>query len=471
MDLKTLTISGARDALARKEYSALELADAHLEEIKRRDGEIHAYLEAWEESARAEAKRADVELAEGHGGPLCGIPLAIKDNILMEGRVASAASKMLESYRATYTATVIEKLISQHAVFLGRTNMDEFAMGSSTEHSAFGPTRNPVDTARVPGGSSGGSAAAVAAYMALGALGSDTGGSIRQPASLTGIVGLKPTYGAVSRFGLIAMGSSLDQIGPLARTVEDARLLFHAIRGHDPRDSTSLSDAPDSSTPSALRVGVPRAFLTSGIEPDVLASFEERLRRLKSVGHTIIDIELPATAASLAAYYVLMPAEASTNLARFDGVRYGFSAEADSIRDMYEKSRGSGFGAEVRRRILIGTFVLSAGYADAYYRKARAVRAAIRRDFERAFETVDAIATPTTPGPAFTLGSKADPLSMYAEDIFAVPANLAGTPALSVPSGTVVRDGTALPVGFQLIGPHRGEETLFSLGAALERAA
>lgn len=464
MDLSTLTIAEARRALDAKEYSALDLTNAYLEAIRARDGEIHAYLEVWEESARAEAKDADGRIAKGDIMPLTGIPLAIKDNILIKGRHASSASKILENYIASYDASVIERLRAEGAVFLGRTNMDEFAMGSSTENSAFGVTRNPVDTSRVPGGSSGGSAAAVAGNLALAALGSDTGGSIRQPASLTGIVGMKPTYGAVSRFGLMAMGSSLDQIGPLTKTVEDAQILFDAIRGHDSRDSTSLPETPRTGDVPKV-IGVPRDFLASGVDPDVLATFENTLSKLKAQGYELRDIALPSAPYGLAVYYIVMPAEASTNLARYDGIRYGLSVPADEIRAVYEKTRAQGFGPEVRRRILIGSFVLSSGYADAYYRRAQKVRAMIRNEMTDIFKSgVDAIVTPTTPSPAFVFGSKADPVAMYAEDVFAVPVNLAGVPAVSLPMGTVARDGVDLPVGFQIIAAHGREDALFAIG-------
>lgn len=470
VDLSKLTIAEARRALDAKEYSALDLTNAYLDAIKEKDGEIHAYLEVWADSAREEAKRADALIAEGKQKPMTGIPIAVKDNILVKGRIASSASKILENYRATYDATVIAKLKDEGAVFLGRTNMDEFAMGSSTENSAFGVTKNPIDTSRVPGGSSGGSAAAVAAGMALAALGSDTGGSIRQPASHCGLVGLKTTYGSVSRFGLMPMGSSLDQIGPLVKTIDDARIFFESFRGHDANDSTSLRDYALSG--GGKRIGVPRAFLQSGVNPDVLALFESTLEKLKTEGYEIVDVEMPNIPFSLPVYYIVCPAEVSTNLARYDGIRYGLSLPADTIGEVYTKTRGAGFGPEVRRRILIGTFVLSSGYADAYYRKARAVRDLIRADFAKAFETCDAVALPTSPGPAFKIGEKAnDPLAMYAEDIFSVTANLAGVPAISVPAGTVPRDGVQLPVGFQLIAPHRGEGALFSIGADVEKLA
>ena len=471
MDLSTLTITAARKALDAKEYSALELTDAYLEQIAKKDKEIHAYLEVWEKSAREEAKAADKIIAKGESKPLTGIPLAIKDNILVEGRTASSASKILENYVASYDATVVKKLKEQGAVFLGRTNMDEFALGGSTENSAFGPTKNPHDTSRVPGGTSGGSTAAVAAHMALAALGSDTGGSIRQPSAFCGVVGLKPTYGAVSRFGLMAAASSLDQIGAIANTIEDAKLVFEAIRGHDDNDSTSLPDSSIYGTKKRQKViGVPRAFLKEGMEPNMLAQFERTVEALKKDGYSIVDVELPSLQYALAVYYIVNPAEVSTNLARYDGIRYGLSVPAEDISAVYSKTRGAGFGPETRRRILVGTFVLSAGYADAYYRKARAVRELIREDFRRVFESVDAIALPTSPIAPWKFGEKADPLAMYAADIFTVPVNLAGVPAISVPSGTVVRDGKELPVGFQLIASHGGEETLFAVGEEVEKA-
>ncbi len=358
MDLSKLTIVEARRALDAKEYSALDLTEAYLVAIEKRNPELNAYLEVWADSAREEAKAADERIAKGESLPLTGIPIAVKDNILIEGRIASSASKILQNYRASYDATVIEKLKAQNAVFLGRTNMDEFAMGSSTENSAYGPTKNPVDTSRIPGGSSGGSAAAVAADLAVAALGSDTGGSIRQPAAHTGLVGLKPTYGTVSRFGLMAMGSSLDQIGPLTKTVEDSKIFFEALRGYDPKDSTSLQEvAVQTKKPKIL--GVPRAFVGKGVDADMLATFEQTLASLKKQGYEIRDIDMPNLPYSLAVYYIIMPAEASTNLAKFDGVRYGLSVPAPTIGEAYAKTRGAGFGPEVRRRILIRGRILS----------------------------------------------------------------------------------------------------------------
>lgn len=471
MDLSKLTIAEARRALDAKEFSALDLTNAYLAEIDKKNPELNAYLEVWADSAREEAKKADEMIAAGKSLPLTGIPLAIKDNILIKGRIASSASKILENYRASYDATVIEKLKAQGAVFLGRTNMDEFAMGSSTENSAFGVTKNPIDTSRVPGGSSGGSAAAVAGGLALAALGSDTGGSIRQPASHCGIVGLKTTYGSVSRYGLMPMGSSLDQIGPLTKTIEDAQIVFNTIRGNDSSDSTSLPDYPLSKE-TKKKIAVPRGFLASGVDEGVLATFEETLDRLKAAGYVVEDVAMPNLPYALPVYYIVCPAEVSTNLARYDGIRYGLSVPADTIGEVYTKTRGAGFGKEVRRRILIGTFVLSSGYADAYYRKARAVRDLIRADFERVFKDYDAVALPVSPGPAFKIGEKVnDPLAMYVEDIFSVTANLAGVPAISVPAGYVEKEGKQLPIGFQLIAPHRGEGALFAIGADVEKGA
>lgn len=470
MDLSKLTIASARKSLDAKEFSARELADAYLKEIDAKDGDIHAYLEVWEKSAREEAIIADNMIARGESKSLTGIPIAMKDNILIQGRVVSASSKMLENYRASYDATVTKKLKEHGAVLLGRTNMDEFAMGSSTENSAYGPTKNPIDLTRIPGGSSGGSAAAVSGGMALAALGSDTGGSIRQPAAHTGLVGLKPTYGAVSRFGLMAMGSSLDQIGPLTKNSADSKIIFDAIRGHDVHDSTSLPDEPTQSKKPKI-IGVPRAFLESGIDADLLKNFNDTLVRLAAMGYEVRDVEMPTLPYGLAVYYIVMPAEVSTNLARLDGIRYGLSVPANSLAEVYAKTRGAGFGPETRRRILLGTFVLSSGYADAYYRKARAVRTLIAQEFEKTLSEVDIIAVPTTPSPAFVLGEKvSDPLAMYAEDIFSVPVNLAGVPAISVPMGTVDRNGAHLPTGFQAITAHRNEEALFAIGTDIERA-
>lgn len=465
-----MTIVEAARALRARELSVRELWDACAEAAHAKNPELHAFLEIFDaddaaiESAQKRIDANDTSL-------LCGVPLAIKDNILIEGKVASAASKILENYTATYDATVVKKLKEAGALFLGRTNMDEFAMGSSTEHSAFGPTKNPHDPSRVPGGSSGGSAAAVAAYMAIAALGSDTGGSIRQPAALTGLVGLKPTYGAVSRSGLIALGSSLDQIGPLARTVEDARILYEVIRGSDTLDSTTIPDGfyRVGETPKRLRIGVPRHLLREGVDADVLTTFDTTLEKLVRDGHTLVDIELPTSSHALAAYYVIMPAEVSTNLARLDGMRYGLALRGKTLLDDYINSRTEGFGEETRRRILLGTFVLSSGYIDAYYRKADAARAVLRREYDKAFESCDVIAFPTTISPAFKFGEKSDPVSMYLEDIFTVTANLTGMPAISIPMGTVEREGKQLPIGIHFTAPHQTEEVLFAVGEIVEK--
>lgn len=467
-----MTIEEAARALRARELTVRTLWDACATAAKEKNPELNAYLELFpaDDAAIAAAqKRIDTECEKAP--LLCGIPLAIKDNILIEGKIASSASKMLENYRATYDATVIKKLKEEGALFIGRTNMDEFAMGSSTEHSAFGKTLNPVDTTRVPGGSSGGSAAAVAANIAIAALGSDTGGSIRQPAALTGLVGLKPTYGAVSRSGLIAMGSSLDQIGPLTKSVADAKILHEAIRGIDALDSTTISEGlyEERKVPQKFRIGVPRHLLKEGIDADVLSTFESMLKKLTEAGHTLVDIELPTSSHALAAYYVIMPAEVSTNLARLDGIRYGHFSNGKTLLDDYINSRTEGFGEETRRRILLGTFVLSSGYIDAYYRKADAARAVLRREYMEAFKKADIIAFPTTLSPAFKFGEKGDPLSMYLEDIFTVTANLTGMPALSVPMGTVEREGKNLPIGIHFTAPHQAEEVLFAVGSAVEK--
>jgi aspartyl-tRNA(Asn)/glutamyl-tRNA(Gln) amidotransferase subunit A len=463
MELTDLSAGELAKGYRAKEFSALDATRAHLARIESENPKLNAFLEVFGDAEDA-AKEADLRLArEGESAPpLLGVPIAVKDNILIHGKIASAASKILASHVATYDATAVAKLKEAGVVFLGRTNMDEFAMGSSTEHSAFGVVRNPYDVSRVPGGSSGGSAAAVAARMAPVALGSETCGSIRQPSSLCGIVGLKPTYGEVSRSGLIAMGSSLDQIGPFARTVEDARTLFDAIRGHDPKDGTTLPDKGESFV-SGKTVGIPREFVKDAA-PDVRENFEKRMAELAGKGYELIDIELPSAPYALAAYYIVMPAEVSTNLARLDGMRYGLHADGANLLEEYEKSRAEGFGPETKRRIMLGAYVLSSGYYDAYYRRATALRDVIAKDLAKAFSKASFIATPTTPGPAFKIGEKNDPVSMYLEDIFAAPANLTGIPAISVPGGTVERDGVSLPVGVQFMSPKRTEASLFAIG-------
>jgi aspartyl-tRNA(Asn)/glutamyl-tRNA(Gln) amidotransferase subunit A len=467
-DLTKLSITEAAEKLARKEISAVELSRACLTEIEKKNSKLNAYLEVFDD-IESQSKIADERRAAGERDALLGIPLAIKDNILIEGRIVSAASKMLEKYTASYDATVIKKLKDAGSVFLGRTNMDEFALGGSTENSAFGVTKNPHDEKRVAGGTSGGSAAAVAAGLALGALGSDTGGSVRNPASFCGVVGLKPTYGAVSRSGLIAAVSSFDQIGPLTRTVTDAELIFNTIRGSDPLDSTSLHFNLQSPVRLPKKIGVPRHLLTEGVDADVLAAFEVFLAALKVQGYDIVDIELSTLSVALAAYYITNFAEVSTNLARLDGVRYGHSAKGASLLEDYAKSRGEGFGPETRRRIMLGTYVLSAGYYDAYYGKATAAREQLRYEFIETFKNVDFIATPTMPAPAFVIGEKSDPLSMYLADIFTVPANLTGNPAISMPCGVVKRAGNHLPIGVQFTAAHGNEPALFIVGRDVER--
>ncbi|GMQ95474.1 MAG: Asp-tRNA(Asn)/Glu-tRNA(Gln) amidotransferase subunit GatA [Patescibacteria group bacterium] len=479
VDIKNLTIKSTHESLIGGDFSAQELAEAYLKVIEEKNPEINAYLEVFDDVS-AQAVRADERIKNGEKNPLVGIPIAIKDNMLIKGKVASSASKILEHYKAVYDATVITKLKEAGAVFLGRTNMDEFAMGSSTENSAYGVTRNPHDPSRIPGGSSGGSAAAVAMDGALASLGSDTGGSIRQPASLCGIVGLKPTYGAVSRHGLMAMASSLDQIGPMTKTVGDAEILFHAIRGADEMDSTSAPDDVHAfgadEKGRALVIGVPTAFLEAdGLDEGVRENFNASMDKLRERGYEIREIALPNIAYSLAAYYIIMPAEASTNLARYDGVRYGLYKEGKDLIGDYASTRGEGFGREVRRRILLGAYVLSSGYYDAYYNKANAVRKLIRRDFEAAFDPsgggVHIIATPTSPTPAFTIGErKDDPLQMYLADIFTVPANIAGIPALSVPSGLSGDGAAGLPLGVQFMAPHFREDVLFKVGKDFEQS-
>ena len=446
MDIENLTIKTAHEHLKNKDFSATELAEAFFQNADKKNKEINAYIEIFDDYKK-QALLADKVIADGDISSLTGIPLAIKDNILIDGKKATAGSKILDGYVATYDATVIKKLKEMNAIFLGRANMDEFAMGGSTETSCYGPTKNPHDLTRVPGGSSGGSAAAVAMNGALAALGSDTGGSIRQPGSFCGVVGLKPTYGAVSRYGVMAMASSLDQIGTITKTVEDAELLFEAIKGHDPMDSTSATNEVKKTYSKELKqkytIGVPTDFVyAEGVDSEVLDNFKTSLEKLKDQGHKIKEISLPNLKYSLAAYYVIMPAEASTNLARFDGVRFGLLKESDTLFSDYAKTRGVGFGKEVRRRIMLGTYVLSSGYYDAYYNKAVSVRNIIESDFKKAFEGVDIIATPTSPTPAFKIGEKSDdPLAMYLADIFTVPVNLAGIPAISVPSCFVEKEG------------------------------
>lgn len=472
--LNEFTIAEASKKLAAGEVTSVELTEACLAEIEKKNKDLHAYLEVFSD-ARDQAATADARRAAGEGGALLGIPLAIKDNILIEGRRASAASHMLERYVATYDATAIAKLKAAGAVFVGRTNMDEFAMGGSTEHSAFGPTKNPHDLARVAGGTSGGSAAAVAAHMALGALGTDTGGSVRNPASFCGIVGLKPTYGAVSRSGLIAAVSSFDQAGPMTKTVEDAELLFGVMRGQDPLDSTTTPADQYPARQKPKVIGIPSIFSKEGkpvgMDEGVLELFNAKLEQLKARGYEVRVLDDSAASESaLATYYITNFAEISSNLSRFDGVRYGLSQSGSSLWEDYARSRSEGFGPEVRRRIMLGTYVLSAGYYDAYYGKAVAARAQLRKEYERYFSDVDIIAVPTMPTVAWKLGEKSDPLSTYLADIFTVTANLTGNPALSVPMGTIKANGAALPAGIQFTASHGDEAGLFAVGKDAEKA-
>ena len=461
-------------ALAARELSAVELAEAHLRRIDDLDPRVGSYLALTPELALRQAEAADRRIASGEAGPLTGAPMQLKDNLSTRGVPTTCASAMLDGYRPPYDATAASALERAGAPLLGKGNMDEFAMGSSTETSAYKLARNPWDLSRVPGGSSGGPAAAVAAGLAAYALGSDTGGSIRQPAALCGVVGLKPTYGLVSRYGLIAFASSLDQIGPLTRSVEDAALVMNAIAGHDPRDSTSIPlPAPDyaeglGAGVKGLRVGVVPEYFGDGIDPAVADAVKAAIGVLESLGADVVERSLPASRAALAVYYVIAPSECSANLARYDGVKYGYSdAEADGMWAALDATRRRGFGEEVRRRIMIGTYALSAGYYDAYYKKAQQVRTLIRNEFDAAFADVDVLALPTSPGVAFEIGGIVDPIVMHANDVCTIPANIAGIPGLSVPCGFV--DG--LPVGLQLLGPHLSEPTLLRAAYAYEQAS
>ena len=465
MNLNELTIEKAHQGLKKREFSSVELTETVLDRIKKRNKDINAYLTISEELALSQARKADKIIANGDKiGPLAGIPLAVKDAILVEGVRCTAASKILENYVAPYDATVIKKLRKAGAVFVGKTNLDEFTMGASGERSAFGPTKNPYDLDRVPGGSSSGSAAAVADNQCLAALGTDTGGSIRQPSSFCGVVGLKPTYGRVSRFGLIAHASSLDQIGPMAKTVEDARLLFNAIKGKDENDSTSVEygDKEEMIDIKNLKIGVPKEYFVEGIDPETERIVKEAITRYEKLGAKITEVSLPHTQYAVPCYYIIVPAEASANLARYDGIRYGLSEQSKDLLSGYLKTRQRGFGDEVRRRIMVGTYVLSAGYYDAYYLKAQKVRTLIKRDFDSAFEKNDVLMTPVSPTPAFKIGEKTDnPLAMYLADIYTVSLNLAGVPGLSLPCGKTASEG--LPVGLQIIGRHFDEEKIFQV--------
>jgi len=469
IDLKSLTIALARKKLDSKEFSAVELASAYLEEIKKKNAELNAYLEVYDDVLE-QAKRADDRIKKGESHPMLGIPVAVKDNILIEGKHISSASKMLQNYISSYDATVIRKLKKQGAIFLGRTNMDEFALGGSTENSAFGVTKNPHDTDRVPGGTSGGSAAAVASSMALAALGSDTGGSIRLPSAFCGTIGLKPTYGRVSRSGLMSTASSFDVIGPITKTAEDAQILFDVIKGEDVLDSTTINENafPKNSSKKELTIGVPWELVNGeGVNPEVKENFVQALKKFESLGLKVKDIKLPN---SLAQYYIINFAEVSTNLARFDGVRYGLHKNGKSLWEDYKLAKGSGFGRETRRRILLGAYVLSAGYYDAYYGKAQKAREALRKEFKDKFSTVDLILTPTSPIPAWKIGEKSNPLSMYLVDIFTVTANIVGVPAMSLPSGFTETEDKKLPLGIQFMASHGREDLLFEVGKKFEEA-
>jgi aspartyl-tRNA(Asn)/glutamyl-tRNA(Gln) amidotransferase subunit A len=475
---RSRTAAGIAAAVAAGDRSAREVLDEHLVRIDDREGEVHAFNHLLVEGARARADEIDARVAAGEDvGPLAGVPVALKDNLCTHGIPTTCSSRILDGWRPPYDATVVRRLHDAGAVVVGKTNLDEFAMGSSTENSAFGPTRNPLDTSRVPGGSSGGSAAAVAAGFAPISLGSDTGGSIRQPAALCGVVGAKPTFGRISRSGLIAFASSLDQIGPFAATVEDAALLMESIAGHDPLDATSIPEAFPALRGGlgrgveGLRVGLVEELLggEGGFQPEVLARTEEAADALRAAGATVDVVSVPASTLGLSAYYLIAPAEASSNLARFDGVRFGLREERSTMGETYDATRTAGFGAEVKRRIMLGTYALSSGYYEAYYGKAQRVRTMIIRDFEAAYERFDVLLSPTSPCVAFPLGDKtADPLTMYLNDVCTIPSSLAGHPAMSVPFGTGAHD---LPVGVQVMAPALGEELMFRVAAALEAAA
>jgi aspartyl-tRNA(Asn)/glutamyl-tRNA(Gln) amidotransferase subunit A len=480
-ELTALSLAQARDALRNKEFSALELADAHLAAMEKARA-LNAFVLETPEQARTMARASDERLGKGEGGPLEGLPVGIKDLFCTAGVRTTACSHILDNFVPTYESTVTAKLWRDGAVLLGKTNNDEFAMGSSNETSCFGPVVSPwrrpgSDAKLVPGGSSGGSAAAVAARLCSGATGTDTGGSIRQPAAFCGIVGLKPTYGRCSRWGIVAFASSLDQAGPFARSVRDCAILLRSMVGHDAKDTTSVDlPVPDyeksvGGSVKGMRIGIPKEYRMPGMAPEIEALWQQGAQWLQNAGAELVDVSLPMTKYALPAYYIVAPAEASSNLARYDGVRYGLRIPGRDVIDMYERSRAAGFGQEVRRRIMIGTYVLSAGYYDAYYLQAQKVRTLIKRDFEKCFgEGIEAILTPATPSAAFAIGEKgrADPIEMYLNDVFTVTVNMAGLPGISVPSGL---DAQGLPLGLQLIGRPFEEATLFALGAVIEQAA
>jgi aspartyl-tRNA(Asn)/glutamyl-tRNA(Gln) amidotransferase subunit A len=479
MNLETLTIDGVREAIASKKSTATQIAEAHYARIAELDqnpaGPINSYLALSKERALAQAAKIDALAAKGEElPPLAGVPIGIKDVLAMKGSPATASSKILEGYEPPYDCTAVARLEAAGAVLIGKLNCDEFAMGSSNENSAYGPVRNPRALDRVPGGSSGGSAAAVAAGIAVGSLGTDTGGSIRQPAAFCGVVGMLPTYSRVSRFGLIAFASSLDRIGPFTKTVKDTATMLQVMAGYDPLDATSSRHAvPDyvaatKQSVAGLRIGVPEEYFADGLDPQIRAAVEKTIANLKAQGCTVKPISLPHTRYAVPTYYVVATAEASSNLARFDGVRYGLRADSSTLSAMYRKTRDKGFGAEVKRRILLGTYVLSAGYYDAYYKKAQQVRMLLTRDFLTAFNEVDAIVTPMTPAPPFKIGEKSDdPLAMYLADIYTVAASLAGICGISVPCGET---SDKLPIGVQILGKHFDEETVLRVAQAVESA-
>lgn len=480
-DLTSLTIAEARSGLASKSFTALELADAHLAAMEAARA-LNAYVRETPDQAREMARQADARLQKGDGGPLAGIPLGIKDLFATKGVRTTACSKILGNFVPTYKSTITSQLWRDGAVLLGKLNNDEFAMGSSNETSCFGPVTNPwrrdgSNTTLVPGGSSGGSASAVAAMLCMGATATDTGGSIRQPAAFTATVGMKPTYGRCSRWGIVAFASSLDQAGPIGRTVRDTAMLMRSMAGHDPKDTTSVDrpvpdyEAAIGRSIKGMRIGIPREYRLDGMPAEIEKLWREGAAWLKSAGAELVEVSLPHTKYALPAYYIVAPAEASSNLARYDGVRYGLRVPGRGIKEMYEATRAEGFGAEVKRRVMIGTYVLSAGYYDAYYLRAQKVRTLIKKDFEDCFaKGVQAILTPATPSAAFGIGEKggADPVEMYLNDIFTVTVNMAGLPGIAIPAG---KDAQGLPLGLQLIGRPFDEETLFSLGEVIERAA
>ena len=469
MELNKLTIKQAHKGLKNKDFSAIELTEVFLGQIKKQNNSIHAYLTITEELALSQAKITDKKIANKEEiGFLAGIPLAVKDLILVEGIKTTAGSKILENYIAPYDATVIKKLKKSDAVIIGKTNLDEFGMGGSGENSSYIPTKNPHNLERVPGGSSSGSAAAVADNQCIYSLGTDTGGSIRLPSSFCGTVGLKPTYGRVSRYGLIAFASSLDQIGPIAKTAEDIQIIFNAIKGKDEFDSTSLVEKKENEIKEVdinnLKIGVPKEYFVEGIDPQVEEIIRKAILNYEKAGAKIIEVSLPHTEYALACYYIIMPAEASSNLARYDGIKYGLSIEDNSLLEGYLKTRRQGFGSEVRRRVMLGTYVLSAGYYDAYYLKAQKVRTLIKNDFDKVFEKVDVLMTPTSPTTAFKLGEKInDPVSMYLTDIYTVSVSLAGLPAISIPCG----EADGLSVGLQIIGNQFDDEKLIQIAQKL----